>query len=90
MNPSHKAFALAASLAVAVVVWPAREASALPFPAAATEATGKPMAVHFRRYVYPRYVSPCRPGGRFYRYGGGWGCDYYIYGLWPARPPRRW
>ena len=29
-------------------------------------------------------------GGRHYTYGGGWGCDYYLYGLWPARPPRRW
>src|SRR4029079_15324318 len=38
--------------------------------------------VSYRRGAW-RYDSPCRRGGLFYRYGGGWGCDYYLYGLWP-------
>ena len=45
--------------------------------------------IGFRRGNW-RDSSPCRRGGRFYTYRGGWGCDYYLYGLWPARPPRRW
>ncbi len=37
----------------------------------------------------PRYASRiyrCK-GGRYYTYGGGWGCDYYLYS--EAYAPRR-
>lgn len=83
------------TLAVAVVliggVSSAASATPLPVssPLAIDSAQSLAEPVSFRR-AHWRVDSLCRKGGRYYTYGGGWGCDYYLYGLWPTRPPRRW
>jgi Spy/CpxP family protein refolding chaperone len=83
------------TIAVAAVLTGATSlgAAASPVPASKPLAAGATSrlteTISFRRAHWPG-DSPCRKGGRFYTYGGGWGCDYYLYGLWPARPPRRW
>lgn len=80
-------------VSAALLLGSAASADAAPVPSArgleAGPASGLTRDISYRRGAW-RYASPCRPGGRYYRYGGGWGCDYYLYGLWPVRPPRRW
>ena len=77
------------TIAVAVALFGAASlsASAMPLPAprplAGESAQRLAEPISFRR-AHWREVSPCRKGGRYYTYGGGWGCDYYRYSYdWP-------
>jgi hypothetical protein len=57
-------------------------------PAAAARQVGLRSVPHgeVRPAPYWRWANGCR-GGRYYRYLGGWGCDYYAYSGYPR--PRR-
>ena len=72
---SVRAFAIAA-LAGAVLV------SLLAAPAfAAKSGSQRYYQSHYGRAAGARHASRlyrCK-GGRYYTYGGGWGCDYYVY-----------
>ena len=56
-------------------------ASMLGASAAAAGSLGLRSASHgeVRPAPYWRWANSCR-GGRYYTYGGGWGCDHYLYG----------
>ena len=65
-------------------------AAALAAPALAATPLGQPHSSHHDINGKPaRHASPiyrCN-GGRYYAFGGGWGCDYYLYS--ESYAPRR-